>query len=343
MKKSALSAAVVMAIANEAYAGQEHGSSIRGNDSGDRNETGQMYFANESRFIEANFSEPLTTFATGWKDPNAIEDTLAHVAPNVPVSRRFEFAQATNAEEFMSETDDVRAIGASFKRVEFTSAKVNSKTLNKGLTIRIDDDNVNDLPNWQEIYTGRLMRRLLRNELRRAVTLLAAAATNNALTWDTTAGKDPDQDITTKVIAYQDAAGVAPNRGLYGRIAWNKRQISHRAQNTAGGFASAGMTPDQVAGYLGLDAVRVSNERYQSAAATKTKVVPDIVLIYHAEANQTPEDPSNIKRFVSMTNGGTPFRVYVQRVGAKFTDITVEHYSLVVITSTLGVQKLTIS
>lgn len=312
-------------------------------DRGDGNTPGEVYAANEARFTEANFSEPLTTYAIGWKDPNNIEEMLEFVAPAVTVPRRFEFAKFSNSEEFLSESDDIRAIGGDFKRIEYTSQKVNEKTYNKGMTIRVDLDNVKDLPNWRELYTGRIMRRLFRNELRRAVTALAAAATNTGFTWDTTAGKDPDQDVATKIIAYQDAAGVNPSRVLYGTVAWNKRRISHRAQNTAGGFASASMNESEVAGYLGVDAVKVSKERYQSAAATKTKVTPDIVLIYLAESGVTTEDPANIKRFTSPCDGGQAVRVYEQQINSKLVDITVEHYSNIVVVGTLGLQKLTIS
>lgn len=335
-----LSKAAVMAAA---VATAINAGDVVGHDLGSANIPGSMYFANESRFVEANFSEPLTTYAIGWKDPNNLEDMLEFVAPKVSVGRRFEFAQANNAEEFLTESDDVRAIGSDFKRIEFTSTKVNAKTLNKGLTIRVDLDNVEGNPNWREQYTGRIMRRLLRNELRRAVTLLAAAATNTAKTWDTTAGKDPDQDVATEVIAFQDSAGVSPTRGLYGHVSWNKRKLSHRAQNTAGGFSSAGLKPEEVAGIIGVDELRVSKERYQSSASAKSKVVGDIVLIYLAESGQTTEDASNIKRFTSPTMGGTPFRVYEQQVNAKLVDITVEHYSNVIVTSTLGIRKLTIS
>lgn len=339
-----ISAAAWQTLVNEAFrSGGEGGSAIAGLDRGANNRTGEIYIANESRFVESNFSEPLTTYATGWKDPNNIEETLEHVAPVVPVGRRFEFASATNAEEFLSEVDDIRAIGAAFKRIEYTSHKTNAKTLNKGLTIRVDDDNVAELPNWEQVYTGRILRRLWRNELRRAVTLLIAAGTNTAVTWNQTLGKDPDMDAETVLIAFQDAAGVPATRGLYGRNAWNKRKLSHRFQNTAGGFASAGLTPDEVAEALGIDALKVSNERYQLTATTKSKVVPDVAVFYNAEENQSPEDPSNIKRFVSPTLGGTPVRVYVERIGAKFTDITVEHYSNIIITSTLGIQVLTVS
>ena len=93
-----------------------------------------------------------------------------------------------------------------------------------------------------EEFTPGLLMRLLRSELRRAITVASAAATNTAKTWDTTAGKDPDQDVLTDLIAAVDDSGVRPNRILYGDVAWNKRLIAHRAQSTSGGYASAGLT-----------------------------------------------------------------------------------------------------
>src|SRR6266545_2172698 len=56
----------------------------------------QIEFANAARLTEAYFSEPLTTYAAGWKDPNDINATLEFFAPAVPVNRRFEYAEAIN-------------------------------------------------------------------------------------------------------------------------------------------------------------------------------------------------------------------------------------------------------
>lgn len=304
---------------------------------------GDIGLANEARFTSRHYSEPLTTYVTGWRDPNNIEDTLNFIAPPVQVGRRFEFKKANNAEEFLSEADDVRAIGAAFKRVEFTGTSVTDKTINKGLTIRLDYDEISDMPGLREQAVRRLKQRILRNELRRVVTVVAAAANNTAKTWDTTAGKDPDQDVLTELIAAVDQSGVRPNRLLYGDVAWNKRGLSHRAQTTASGFSSSGMTVDQVAGLLGVDRIMVSRERYQSAAATKSKVTPDIVLFFFAQNDVAVDDPSNVKRFWSACEGGGMFRVYEQQVNMKFTDITVEHYSNCIVTSTTGLRKLTIS
>ena len=221
---------------------------------------GQLYLANESRFNSAFFSEPLTAYATGWRDPASVEALLDFIAPPIQTGRRFEFKKADNSQSFLSETDDQRAIGADFKRVEFKGTTALEKTQNKGLTIRLDLDLVGDMPNWREVHTARLLQRILRNELRRAIEAMNTAAAPVAKTWDATAGKDPDQDIIVELATATDDSGVRPNRALFGDGAWNKRLLAHRAQASAGGYASAGLTPDELASFLGLDGVRVSRE-----------------------------------------------------------------------------------
>lgn len=72
-----------------------------------------VFNAHESRFSAAHYSEALTAFSTGYKDPENLSDLLEFIAPSIPVGRRFEFKRANNSEAFLSESDDVRAIGAS--------------------------------------------------------------------------------------------------------------------------------------------------------------------------------------------------------------------------------------
>ena len=304
---------------------------------------GQVALANESRFNAAFYSEPLTAYAVGWRDPHQLEETLDFLFPPFQAGRRFEFKKADNAEAFYSETDDQRALGADFKRVEYKGTTQLDKTYNKGLTMRVDMDQVDGMPNWREVFTARLLQRLLRSELRRAITAFSGAATNTAKTWDTSAGKDPDQDVLTDLIAAVDDSGVRPNRLLYGDVAWNKRLIAHRAQSSSGGYASAGLTPRELSGFLGVDGVRVSRERYQSTAIAKAKVTPDIVLEFFAEDGLGPDDPSHGKRFWSAVESGGKYRIYEQAVSAKMIDLTVEHYSNCVVTSTVGLRKLTIT
>lgn len=293
--------------------------------------------SNESRFNAANLSEPLTAFAVGWADPAGLGDLLDFIAPPVPVGRRFEFRKADNAEAFLSETDDLRAIGSEFKRIEYTGTSVNEKTLNKGLTVRVDhDEGIGD--DWPERYTQMLLQRLLRNEIRRAITALDAAATSASKTWDDTA--NPDGDVREALSLGADAAGVRPNRVLFGESAWDLRSSSYYSQSNAGAFYAAGLTPEEAARKYFVDGVRVVSARYQNGA-TKAAVLGDAVYAYNTSEGAMKDEPSNIKRFITPADGG-PFRVYLDE-HAKYTDISVEHYSNVVVTSTLGIRKLAVS
>jgi len=308
------------------------------------NAPGQICLANEARFTAAFASEPLTAYATGWTDTNNIEKTLDFLFPPVQVARRFEFKKADNTEAFLSETDDLRAIGADFKHVEYRGSTTLEKTINKGLTVRVDLDQVAGMPNWRELYTARLLQRLLRSELRRALSSMQTAATNTAKTWDNSAGKDPDYDVVTEISTATDASGVRPNRIIYGDGAWTKRLLSHRAQSSAGGYGSAALNLAELASWFGIDRVLVSRERYQSSASAKSKALTDMVILFFAEDGVTPDDPSNTKRFwTPVEGGGSKYRVYEQPVSSKLTDLTVEHYSNCVVTSSTGLRTLTIS
>jgi hypothetical protein len=319
---------------------------------------GQIYeLGNDSRFSEAMFSEPLTTFATGFKDPNDIEATLEFFAPKVLVpGRLFEWKKWANSEEFYSESDDVRAIGGDFKRVEYTGSDQTGKTFNKGLMMEIDLDQVVQQPGWENRYVAKLIRRLLRNELRRALTLVSAAATNTGKTWDVNA--DPDQDVISELVTAADASGIPINRIGYGHTAWSKRSLALRGNANASKFTTAGFNKEQLAGLLNVDEVLVSRERYQTAAATKSQIVGNLVLMFCAAAGQDIEDPSNIKRFVSpppnlgvdadnkvmaRPAGGLDLNVYLQQVSPKIVRIFVEHYSNLIMTSTLGIRQFTVS
>jgi len=304
--------------------------------------SGVVYAANESRFASTHYSEPLTAYTVGWRDPANLEDLLEFLAPSVPTGRRFEFKRAVNFQEFLSESDDVRAIGSAFKRVEVKGDTVNSKTHNKGLTMRVDhDDEVGD--DWRERHTAYLLRRIWRNEVRRAVAILNAAATNVGKTWDSSG--TPDVDVRDAIVAAIDVSGVGPNRIAYDEAAWHLRYKSYSVQDNAGAYAQANLTPEQLRGFFGVDDVRVVSARYSSTVSAKSKVMTDkTVLIYSAEGGASKDDPSDIKRFTSNTDQGGKYAVYVEE-HPKFTDITVEHYSNITATNGLSgtVRKVTAS
>ena len=317
---------------------------------GDALKPGEIYLANESVFTQQYFDQPLTQYAVGWKDPNNIQATLDFFAPSTPVPRRFTYKEWPNIEEFLSEgaNDDLRAIGGEFPTVKFTGTETHARTDNRGLRIRVDLDEVADptsplaggMPAYQARVVEKLKRRILRNSLRRTIALLSAAAVNTAKTWDTTAGKDPDMDVISELVLGATASGIRPNKIGYGDTAATKRALSHRAQNNAGGYASASLTPEMLGALLGAD-VLVSKERFSAAGAALAEIVSNLVLMFFTMGTDV-EDPSNIKRFTSSAEGGE-WRVFVQQVTSKLVDITVEHYELIKITSTLGIRKFTVS
>lgn len=313
-------------------------------------------FCNASEFLETYYSEPLTNYTVGFRDPNNIEDSLQFVAPAVPVGRRFEWKAATNSEEFLSElNDDVRAIGADFKTVKYTGADVTDKTLNRGLSLVVDLDNVSDtgvgagvVPGWQQNAVAKLTRRLYRNSFRRAIAAIAAAAVSNTFHWTTTAGVNPDLDVQSDLIAATNLTGIRPNRVIYGDTAFLYRNQSFGAQNNPAGYLGYSPTANAesaLAAALQVDRVKVSRERYQSGAAAKSEILGANVYSFFAMDNVDTEDPSNIKRFVSTFDaeqGGGLFRVYVQQLSSKLVLITVEFYEKLVITYASGIRKMVI-
>lgn len=297
--------------------------------------------ANASLFDNTNYSEALTGFALGIPRDEGLRPALELISPMVPAGRRFEYYAHNKADTLEADTDDERPVGADFKEVRFKGTMVQDKLANRGLTVTVDEDEVGHLTNWDQIYTQRLLDRIDRNALIRNVAMLSTAATNVARTWDTTAGKDPDQDILTDLISSADAGGLRGNRVVYAETAWTKRALAHRAQNTAGGFASAGLSEAQVAAFLGVDEVGVLRSRV-TAGTGFSQIGAGLVLTFFALGGQMPEDASNIKRFVGMIEGGE-YRVYKYRVGAKLWKITVERYERSRITSLAGIRKSTIS
>jgi len=325
----------VQILSNDAFAFAE--------DRGAGRNVGQVALANEERFTAAYYSEPLTTYGLGWRDPENLQATLDAIAPLVETPRRFEYKATTNAEEFLSESDDVRAIGSSFKKVEYKGSSVNAKTLNKGLTITLDKDEL--VPGKEERTVARLINRGWRNDLRRTIALIVANAyANTAKAWSTAtvaAPQDPDQDVRDQLATAITLRGLPTNVAVYSLSAWYARERAHRANNTAGGFASAAMTPDQVAAALMLDKVFVNRSVYQSTSAAKAAIAGAYVMLYYAAQIPDLDDPSNVKQFWSPTESGR-IRVYREE-HVKTIDITVERYSVIAIPSALGILVLTIS
>lgn len=310
-------------------------------DAGQSLESGLVYASNEARFTSANYSEALTGYTIGWRDSENLEAMLERLFPSVAVGRRYEFKAAENAEAFLTEEDDARAINAPFKRVESTGTTVLGKTINRGLTTRVDHDEAfgND---WRERKVAWLLQRIIRNEYRRCWALLDAAATNAARTWTVAAAANPDKDIRDALRLATDASGVRPNIVVFGELAFDARLDVYEGLDTPYAGRAASMSPAELARKYMVDFVEIVKARYQSSAAAKTAIVPSVVYEYLATQGADKDDASNFKRFVSPSQRGPRFGVYIEE-HPKFTDVSVEHYSAPTVTSTLGIRKQTIT
>ncbi len=283
--------------------------------------------ANESRFTAAHYSEALTEFSAGWKDQTDIEGILDFVAPPIPVGRRFEFKRGDNAEAFFYDVDDVRAIGSEFKRVEYKGSSVNEKTLNKGLTIRVDHDEISG-DDWQERYTQILLQRLLRSELVRLQALMGTSTSvNTKVTWGD--GANPDADLRKLIKNAADKTGIRPNRVLFGEGIWNERMTCLESQSNAVAFRAGAMTPEELSAKLMLEGCKVVSARYQTDVANKAGAMSSVAYAFYASDAVTKDEPSNFKRFYTPMDDGNMYRVYCEE-HAKYTDISVEHYSSII-------------
>lgn len=312
-------------------------------DCGSRNEPRRIYMANEDRFDAANLSQPLTTFASNWK-PGSVAQVLEDMFPAVPTPRRFEYVEFNNSEAFLSESDDVRGIGAEYKLVEFNGAPKTVRTINKGLTMRLDRELM--VPGDEEISVQLLIDRLLRNEFRRGWSgLIAAAGTIAEKTWDSKA--NPDSDVRALLRAGADARGMRSDVLVYAGGAFDKRADAYEAQTAPASGVAAGKSPADLAGRFQVDRVLTCDAYYTTKKdGAKTQISTyDYVITYMAPKLQSRTDPSNCKRFFTPfganegkgVNAGGKFWVYREEHTA-FIDVTVAHYSNIVFPSTLGIK-----
>jgi hypothetical protein len=303
---------------------------------------GLICLANEAAFNASFLSEALTAYSVGTVPVIAdLEAELQFLAPAVQTARRFEYRIADNADAFLTETDDsdIRALGAEFKTVKAFGTKQDSSTLHKGLTKRLDMDQVGEDPLAKESAVMSLKARLIRAEIYRAATLLGAINSSNK-NWATGGNDtDPDTDLPAAILASVLASGVYPNRIAFGPGAWLKRVISLRKTVTAGGFASGGFNETELAAFLGVDTVRRCKTVRTSGANAKASLMGvNKVIGYYADDMAGKDDPSNIKRF---TTGS--WQVFEQQVGPNTVDITVGHRSRIAVTASLGVFTLDVA
>lgn len=306
-----------------------------------RNPVGLVAAANESRFVQSHYSEAVTNFVINLAGTElaALIGERDLLAPSVRVGRRFEFKKSTGGLAFLADQDDIRAIGAAFTKVTDTRSSVNSKTINRGLTMTLDRDDMMDGDIEQTART--LQAILIRNDIKRINTLLLANDTNTAKVWGSSA--DPDGDVLSELDAIMTARGLWGNTVIFGSTAWIQRRKSYVANTAAGTVPLASLTPEQVAQALAVDRVHVSKSVAKSTKkGTKAQVFASNVFAYYADPIASKDDASNLKRFFSPCREGGEFAVYVNEMD-KVVEVSVEQYSTPAVTDTTGIRSLTVS
>jgi len=305
--------------------------------------TGQIFeLAHAGSFENTNFSQPLTTYAIGYKDPTDLEAQRRFLFPDVKVNNYFQFMKADNSKDFIIEDDLTRAPGADFKRIKYSGTKVTQKVPNRGLGIVIDEDDVTggDITGAQQSAVETLIQRINRTELDSAVTMLQSASTLTAKVWDAT--HDPEGDIENLIDGSGDLIGFDPNRLAFIGGSWIVRKNALRATNTPAAGAALSLTPDGVAQGCGAERGMIIRARKQSGAS-KVKIGSKNVIAFMAYDGMQKDDPSNTKCFWTPCQNGKKFRVLIRQVGDKSWLVLVEYYSVLVATSTLGLKGHTVA
>jgi hypothetical protein len=300
---------------------------------------------NASQFEANEPSEFLSNYAVRYQDPLAasLQSLLQMLAPDVQcgMSRTVEYAVYLLQDAFLSmdnTLDDLRAIGADFTTLRNTTkTMVFQKIPNRGLAVEVDEDEERLDPDWQQRKVAYLLGILARTALRRALALFIASATAVAKNWSTPG--DPDMDLLNEL----ENSLIRMTRLILGPTAATKRKINFRAQNTAGGFASAGLSDQELADYLALDQAVTARNKYTSGVGATSSIFASYALLFIASDTMQKDDPSNLKTFWAPCKNGQRYATYVRQVGDKRWRIAVEKYELTAVTAVAGAEILTIS
>jgi len=311
---------------------------------------GRITTANDELFGSTHLSEPMTAYATGWSDPEGYDALVEFIAPNfVAPGELFEHLAFNNAEEFLSDgaNDDLRAINADFKTVDYTQSKVQRRVNNRGLRIELDWDRIKGDPIWQQRYTGKLLSRLKRNQARRAVAMAIGSGVAVPLVWNAASTTLPDIELNNQRILSGDQSGIAPNRAVIGEPAWQARLTGLgliTGSASTNNYAAASMlnrSMEDVGAFLSMG-LMMDSGRYQAGAA-KQSILGNRIIMLTGQSGVDAEDPTNFKLAWVACQNGSRYAVYIRQINVKKWEIVVEHYEVLFCASTLGVRVLTIA
>lgn len=310
---------------------------------------GQITVANTALNYGGSFTQTITGYLAGLPSDDETM-SLDELCPPIPTNDFFRFMKADD-EAYLTETDDsdIRARGASFKRVQYKGTQVVDETSQKGLTMRVDHKDLakNEagtiIPGWENMYAEELRKRLVRADKYRFFSVLDAASTNVAVTFS--AATNPDGLLRAMVQLTRTATGRLPSHVVIGNASWQGRIDAYEAaaRVNVGAVNHAEYDELMLARYLRAEKVIIEEGMKQIVkGGAKTDDLGLINYSYSAATSKIINDPSNCFRAWSAVKGGGEWAVSIKEQDV-YTDITVWHESKIVIPQTTGVRKTTVT
>jgi hypothetical protein len=309
---------------------------------------GQITVANSALNYGGSFTETITGYLAGLPSDDETA-SLEALIPSVQTNDFFRFLKADD-DGYLTEADDsdIRARGASFKRVQYKGTQVVDETAQKGLTMRVDHKDLPKangavIPGWENMYAMELRKRLLRADKYRGIAAIDAASTNVAITFS--AATNPDGLLRAQVQLTRTATGRLPTHCVIGNASWQGRVDAYEAaaRVNVGAVNHADYDEAALARYLRVGKVIIEDGMKQSAVGgAKTDQLGLVNYSYSAATSKIMGDPSNVFRAWSPVKGGGEWAVSIQEFDV-YTDITVWHESKIVIPQTTGIRKTTVT
>ena len=305
--------------------------------------------ANDSLLRQADQIEELTSFAISYDGERGsklvkLRDFLCSPRPSTRRIVRLTTYDENEPWQSVQYNQAKRAIGADFLTVpQRVSSKADLQLPNRGLSVILDRDQLDENPQWQTLHTKWLMDLLMLATVLESVSLLQASATTYATTWD--GASNPDLEVMQDIITLANATGFYAHNIAYGDQAALKRRAAYEGQLTAGSLARAGtFTEEQIATAVGIDKCLINAERYQTqTGTTKQEIIGSNVLIF-TSLEQSLMDASNLVRHVAAgAAGGGDYAVYLTPVGVKKLVLTVENYEYLHMQHTTGIQQIQVN
>lgn len=258
---------------------------------------GSIVLANVANSAKA--TRWISDYNVGLVQNNGLVQAREHLAPTaqiVAVNETFSYRYFDRAESFKNVDYDklVRGTGGEHPYFNAKSTLQSGSLESVGISVVIEKAFNESDPSYEARMVQSAINILETATLQRAYEHFTAIAA--ATTWSKTGEVDPDTALFNAMDTASSAAGVRPNRVLYGDMAWTAREIWLRSKQTAAGFNAprdeAGLS-SQIRADVMIPDGRIANGSGMFPAFAADKILGGVAFA------GTPEgDVSNVKLFV---------------------------------------------